>query len=99
MTKTSEKKLASNAKYLSTKKTLTIRLDPEEATIYEEAAERAGKSVNAYFIEGVKAQMERDSANKYYIGIPKAAADQAGQKNNQTGAEWLKETLIKALQD
>lgn len=87
------------ARYLAKKKTLTIRLDPEEAEIYEAAAERAGKSVNAYFLEGVKAQMERDSANKYYIGIPKSAADQAGERNGITGKEWLIETIKTALSE
>jgi hypothetical protein len=43
--------------------------------------------------------MERESANKYYIGIPKTAADQAGERNNQTGKEWLIETVKKALEE
>lgn len=99
MVKTSEKKLASNAKYLATQKTLTIRLSPDEAETIKTAAESAGKSVNGYFMEAVKAQLEKDASGKYYIGIPKTAADQAGERNNQTGKEWLIETVKKALEE
>lgn len=92
-------KRAGNARYLATQKTTVIRTLPEEAETFKIAAETAGQSVQAYIVQAIRERMERESANKYYIGIPKSAADQAGEKNNQTGAEWLKETLIKALQD
>ena len=41
-----------NAKYLASKKTLTIRLDYDEANEISAAAEKAGQSVQAYFLQG-----------------------------------------------
>lgn len=97
--KTSAAQRAAAAKYLATKKTLTIRLSPEEAESIEETAKNAGKSVNAYFLDAVKAQSERESGERYYISIPKAAADQAGEKENITGKEWLIKAVKNALED
>ena len=71
----------------------------EEGEVIRQTAKAAGQSIQGYILQAVRERMERESANKYYIGIPKSAADQAGEKNNQTGAEWLKETLIRALED
>lgn len=92
-------KRASNAKYLATQKTTVIRTLPEEAETIRTAAGTAQQSVQAYILQAVRERMERDSANRYYIGIPKSAADQAGEKNNQTGKEWLIETVKKALKE
>lgn len=57
----SEKKLASNARYLATQKTITIRLNPEEhAEIQRHADEDTGGSVAGYFKEAVRAKMGTD---------------------------------------
>jgi hypothetical protein len=92
-------KRASNAKYLATQKTTVIRTLPEEAEIFKNAAETAGQSLQGYILQAVRERMERESANKYYIGIPKTAADQAGERNGITGKEWLIETVKKALEE
>jgi hypothetical protein len=92
-------KRASNAKYLATQKTTVIRTPPEEAETFKSAAETAGQSLQGYILQAVRERMERESANKYYIGIPKTAADQAGERNKQTGKEWLIETVKKALEE
>lgn len=47
-----------NAKYLAGKKTLTIRLDYEEAEEISKAAEEAGQSVQAYFLEAVRNRLD-----------------------------------------
>ena len=46
-----------NAKYLASKKTLTIRLDYDEANEISAAAEKAGQSVQAYFLQAVRDQI------------------------------------------
>lgn len=57
----SEKKLASNARYLATQKTITIRLNPEEhAEIQRRADEDTGGSVAGYFKEAVRTKMTGD---------------------------------------
>ncbi len=43
-----EKKKASNARYLAKQAEIRIRIKPEEKTIIENNAKRAGKSVNQY---------------------------------------------------
>ena len=47
-----------NAKYLASKKTLTIRLDYDEANEISEAAEKAGQSVQAYFLQAVRDRLD-----------------------------------------
>ena len=95
----SEKKRKSNDAYNAKCDFIAVRPMLEDGAVIRETAKAAGQSLQGYILQAVRERMERESANKYYIGIPKSAADQAGEKNNQTGAEWLKETLIKALQD
>ena len=92
-------KRAGNARYLATQKTTVIRTLPEEAETFKIAAETAGQSVQAYIVQAIRERMERDSSNKYYIGIPKSAADQAGEKKNQTGEEWLIDVVNQALEE
>ena len=92
-------KRAGNARYLATQKTTVIRTLPEEAETFKSAAETAGQSLQGYILQAVRERMERESANKYYIGIPKTAADQAGERNGITGKEWLIETVKKALEE
>ena len=98
MTQTPARRAAS-ARYQQKQGNITIRPSKEEVETVQEAAKAAGKSVAAYCLEAIRLQMERDSANKYYIGIPKTAADQAGEKNGITGKEWLIETVKKALEE
>ena len=47
-----------NAKYLASKKTLTIRLDYEEADEISKAAEKVGQSVQAYFLQSVRERLD-----------------------------------------
>ena len=47
-----------NAKYLASKKTLTIRLDYDEANEISAAAEKAGQSVQAYFLQAVRDRLD-----------------------------------------
>lgn len=98
MTQTPARRAAS-ARYQQKQGNITIRPSKEEVETVQEAAKAAGKSVAAYCLEAIRLQMERDSANKYYIGIPKTAADQAGERNGITGKEWLIETVKKALEE
>ena len=71
----------------------------EDGAVIRETAKAAGQSLQGYILQAVRERMERESANKYYIGIPKTAADQAGEKNGITGKEWLIETVKKALEE
>jgi hypothetical protein len=95
----SEKKRRSNDAYNAKCDFIAVRPMLEDGAVIRETAKAAGQSLQGYILQAVRERMERDSANKYYIGIPKSAADQAGQKNNQTGKEWLIETVKKALED
>ena len=61
MTTDAQKK--ATAKYLAGKKTFTIRVDPEEAEQIQKAAEKQGKSVNAYILDAVQAWMEQEQPN------------------------------------
>ena len=98
MTQTPARRAAS-ARYQQKQGNITIRPSKEEVETVQEAAKAAGKSVAAYCLEAIRAQMEKDSSTKYYIGIPKTAADQAGERNGITGKEWLIDTVKKALEE
>ena len=50
-----------NAKYLASKKTLTIRIDHDEADEISDAAEKAGQSVQAYFLQAVRDRLDGKS--------------------------------------
>jgi hypothetical protein len=95
----STKKRASNDKYNASCDYISLRPKMEVGQPIREAAESAGQSLQAYILQAVRERMERESANKYYIGIPKTAADQAGERNGITGKEWLIETVKKALEE
>ena len=97
MTQTPARRAAS-ARYQQKQGNITLRPSKEEVETVQEAAKAAGKSVAAYCLEAIRLQMERDSSNKYYIGIPKSAADQAGEKKKQTGEEWLIDVVNQALE-
>ena len=62
MTTDAQKK--ATAKYLAGKKTFTIRVDPEEAEQIQKAAEKQGKSVNAYILDAVQARMEQEQTEQ-----------------------------------
>ena len=95
----SEKKRKSNDAYNAKCDFIAVRPMLEDGAVIRETAKAAGQSLQGYILQAVRERMERDSSNKYYIGIPKSAADQAGQKNNQTGKEWLIETIKTALSE
>ena len=94
-----EKKAAANKRSDAKYQQLLIKPYIQEAETIRTAAGTAQQSVQAYILQAVRERMERDSANKYYIGIPKSAAERAGEKNNQTGKEWLIETIKTALSE
>lgn len=47
--------------YLAKLKAYTIRLQPEQAELLEQSAQRAGKSVNSYVIQAVMECIARES--------------------------------------
>lgn len=94
-----EKKAAANKRSDAKYQQLLIKPYIQEAETIRTAAGTAQQSVQAYILQAVRERMERESANKYYIGIPKTAADQAGEKNGITGKEWLIDTVKKALEE
>ena len=57
-----EAKRASNARYLAKLKTVSIRLQPEEAESIQQAAEAAGESLSGYIKEAAIARAERKNA-------------------------------------
>ena len=61
--KTSKAKLATNAKYLSQFKAISLRLrEPERDALAAHAASM-GESVNAYIVRAVRERMEREGAS------------------------------------
>lgn len=92
-------KKASDARHQEKLMQIMVKPYIEEGETIKAAAKEAKQSTQAYILQAVRERMERDSSNKYYIGIPKSAADRAGEKNNQTGKEWLIETVKKALEE
>lgn len=56
-------KRASNARYLATQKTITVRMPPEDAEAVRHAASAAGESVNAYIIGAVMQRMRHNCKN------------------------------------
>lgn len=49
-----------NARYLATKKTVTIRMQPEAHTEMQSAAAAAGQSLQGYILQAVRERMERE---------------------------------------
>lgn len=47
--------------YLAKLKAYTIRLQPEQAELLEQSAQRAGQSVNSYVIQAVMERIARES--------------------------------------
>ena len=49
-----------NARYLATKKTVTIRMQPEAHTEMQGAAVAAGQILQGYILQAVRERMERE---------------------------------------
>ena len=56
----SDAKRASNARYLSKFKTVSVRFAQTDATAVQAAADAAGESLNAYIVGAVARRMERE---------------------------------------
>lgn len=51
-----------NARYLATKKTVTIRMNPEIHVEMQSAADDAGQSLQGYILQAVRERMEREKS-------------------------------------
>lgn len=58
----SDAKRASNARYLSKFKTVSVRFAQTDATAVQAAADAAGESLNAYIVGAVAQRMDRDAS-------------------------------------
>lgn len=87
-----------NAKYLASKKTLTIRIDHEEADEISEAAEKAGQSVQAYFLQAVRDRLDGKST---YGGVVKniEGAPLTEENPSCSISPALKRAIKKTIQD
>ena len=57
----SKAQLEANARYLASKKTISLRLDPEELEQVKAAARATnGGSVQGYILQAIRERMERD---------------------------------------
>ena len=56
----SDAKRASNARYLSKFKTVSVRFAQTDATAVQAAADAAGESLNAYIVCAVAQRMDRE---------------------------------------
>ena len=56
----SDAKRASNARYLSKFKTVSVRYAQTDATAVQAAADAAGESLNAYIVGAVAQRMDRE---------------------------------------
>ena len=56
----SDAKRASNARYLSKLKTVSVRFAQTDATAVQAAADAAGESLNAYIVGAVAQRMDRE---------------------------------------
>ena len=56
----SDAKRASNARYLSKFKTVSVRFAQTDATAVQAAADAAGESLNAYIVGAVAQRMDRE---------------------------------------
>lgn len=62
--KTSEKKLATNKKYLSQFKTVTLRMSEGEREAISTHAARMGESTSAYIVRAIRERMEREGVSE-----------------------------------
>lgn len=82
---TSEKKLATNKRYLEQFKVLTLRLKPEDLAAVKEAAAAAGESVAQYIKTAVCDRMAGGA-------LPDAVrlhAAEAAEQNGETVQAWI----------
>lgn len=87
-----------NAKYLASKKTFTIRIDHDEADEISEAAEKAGQSVQAYFLQAVR---DRLDGKNIYDGVVKniERAPLTEERPSCSISPALKRAIKKTIQD
>lgn len=60
--KTSKAKLATNKRYLSQFKTITLRLREEERDAISAHAARVGESTSAYIVRAIRERMDREAS-------------------------------------
>lgn len=87
-----------NAKYLASKKTLTIRIDREEADEISEAAEKEGQSVQAYFLQAVRDRLDGKAAPGGVVKNPESAP-LTEEKLSCSISPALKRSIKKSIQD
>ena len=87
-----------NAKYLASKKTLTIRLDHEEADEISEAAEKAGQSVQAYFLQAVRERLDGKTTPGRAVKNPESEP-LIEEKPSCSISPALKRAIKKSIQD
>lgn len=87
-----------NAKYLAGKKTLTIRLDYEEAEEIAEAAKQAGESVQAYFLQAVRDRLDRSFGSSGVVENTESAS-LTEEKPSCSISPALKRAIKKTIQD
>ena len=87
-----------NAKYLASKKTLTIRIDREEADEISEAAEKEGQSVQSYFLQAVRDRLDRKAAPGGMVKNPESAP-LTEEKPSCSISPALKRAIKKSIQD
>ena len=87
-----------NAKYLASKKTLTIRIDHDEAEEISEAAEKAGQSVQAYFLQAVRDRLDgKNTCGGVVKNIEGAPLTE--EKPSCSISPALKRAIKKSIQD
>ena len=87
-----------NAKYLASKKTLTIRIDHEEADEISEAAEKESQSVQAYFLQAVRDRLDRKAVPGGVVKKPESAP-LTEEKPSCSISPALKRSIKKSIQD
>lgn len=87
-----------NAKYLASKKTLTIRIDHDEADEISEAAEKEGQSVQAYFLQAVRDRLDRKVTPGGVVKNPESAP-LTEEKPSCSISPALKRAIKKSIQD
>ena len=87
-----------NAKYLASKKTLTIRIDHDEADEISEAAEKEGQSVQAYFLQAGRDRLDR-KVTPGGVGKNPESAPLTEEKPSCSISPALKRAIKKSIQD
>lgn len=87
-----------NAKYLASKKTLTIRIDHDEADEVSEAAEKEGQSVQAYFLQAVRNRLDGSTIPGGVVKNPESAP-LTEEKPSCSISPALKRAIRKSIQN